>query len=511
MLLVRLAETSATVAATSKRTEKTTALADLIADLPPDDIEPAVAFMVGAPRQGAIGVGWATVGRIDLPPASEPSITVGELDAALDELLVTTGDGSVGDRRAILEALLGRATAVEQEFVARLLIGDLRQGALAGVVTDAVAKAAGVTQTLMRRAVMLRGDLPAAAAVALTAGADGLAAIDLDVGRPIQPMLASTAASATDALEAMGEAQVEWKLDGARIQVHRNGNDVGLYTRNLNDVTDRLPHVVEWARALPGTSAVLDGEVLGYFDRGDDGDHTESPNAFQDTMAVFSADTPLVPAEGLRPFFFDVMFIDGESLIDRPLRERSDRLEALVGDRQIPRIVTDDPSAAEAHLAAALDQGHEGVMVKSLDGRYEAGRRGKGWRKVKPVHTLDLVILGAEWGHGRRQGWLSNLHLGARDPSSGEFVMVGKTFKGLTDELLRWQTDAFLARKSGESATGHTVWVRPELVVEIALDGAQRSTRYPGGVALRFARVKGYRPDRDPSTADTLDAVRALL
>ena len=446
MLLVRLAETSAAVAATSKRTEKTAVLAALIADLPPDDIEPAVAFMVGAPRQGAIGVGWATVGRIDLPPATEPSITVGDLDRALDQLLVTTGDGSVGDRRAILEALLERATAIEQEFVARLLIGDLRQGALAGVVTDAVAKAAGVTQTLMRRAVMLRGDLPAAATVALTVGADGLAAIDLEVGRPIQPMLASTAPSTTEAVEAMGRAQVEWKLDGARIQVHRSGDEVRLYTRNLNDVTDRLPHVVEWARALPGTSAVLDGEVLGYFDRSEaDGDGNDSPNAFQDTMAVFSADTPLVPADGLRPFFFDVMFIDGESLIDRPLEERSDRLEALVGDRQIPRIITDDPEAAEAHLAAALDQGHEGVMVKSLDGRYEAGRRGKGWRKVKPVHTLDLVILGAEWGHGRRQGWLSNLHLGARDPSSGEFVMVGKTFKGLTDDLLRWQTEAFLA------------------------------------------------------------------
>jgi DNA ligase-1 len=431
-----------------------------------------------------------------------------ELDQLLDRLVATSGPGSNRARAELLTGFLTRATEPEHDFVRRILIGDLRQGALQGVVTEAVALAAGVKSAALRRAVMLQGDLGRAARIALTQGESGLAAVTLEVGRPIHPMLASTAPDVAAAVAAVGLAQVEWKLDGARIQLHVDGDGVALYTRNLNPVTDRLPHVVAWARSLPCRSAILDGEVLGFFE----GDEASSPQPFQATMSTFSTQAPEEAAASLiRPYFFDLMALDGRSLIDEPLRERSAALEQLVGPLRIPAVVTDSVDQAAAHLAAALDNGHEGVMVKSIDGRYEAGRRGKSWLKVKPVHTLDLVVLGAEWGHGRRRGWLSNLHLGARDPASGELVMVGKTFKGLTDELLAWQTEQFLARKVGEDATGHTVFVAPELVVEIALDGAQRSPRYPGGVALRFARVKGYRPDKSASEADTIDAVRALL
>ncbi|MDH3683054.1 MAG: ATP-dependent DNA ligase [Acidimicrobiia bacterium] len=522
MLLLRLAETSAAVAATGSRKAKGELLASVLADLEPDEIEPTVGFLIGAPRQGALGVGWATVSRVEVIPASEASLVVGDLDRLLTAISRTSGPGSATARTRLLNDFLAKATEAEHDLVRRILIGDLRQGALAGVLTDALAKASGVTQKLLRRAVMLQGDLGRTAVIALTEGAEGLERVDLEVGRPIQPMLASTAADVSEAIEALGPVQVEWKLDGARIQVHVRRDAVAVYTRNLNDVTARLPQVVELARSLPCDDAVLDGEVVGFF--GDypgldpiqddnDGD-TDRPRPFQETMSAFGTETDASPApEGgrLRPFFFDLMFLDGESLIDRPLAERSDALADLVGRHGIPRITTDRVDEGERHLADALDAGHEGVMVKAVDGPYEAGRRGKSWRKVKPVHTLDLVVLAAEWGHGRRQGWLSNLHLGARDPDGDGFVMVGKTFKGLTDELLAWQTERFLELKTHESTTGHTVYIAPELVVEIALDGAQTSTRYAGGVALRFARVKGYRPDRSPETADTLDAVRALL
>ncbi|MGI9611650.1 MAG: ATP-dependent DNA ligase [Acidimicrobiales bacterium] len=566
MLLRRLADTSVAVAATSSRKEKSELLAAVIADLANDEIEAAVGFLTGSVRQGAIGVGWATISKVAVEPATRPTLEVCDLDELLTEIAATTGTGSEAKRGALLADFLGNATEVEHEFVRRVLIGDLRQGALAGVVTDAVAKAAGVTQKLMRRAVMLQGDLGASAVVALIEGTEGLTAIDLEVGRPIQPMLASTAADAGEAVESVGEAQVEWKLDGARIQVHRDGDDVAIYTRNLNNVTGRLAHIVETVRSFDCSSAVLDGEVLGFFDvdsadhdsadhhgadhdsadhdgadaRGADHDGADhhgadhhgadhdgadhdgadgglKPQPFQDTMSVFGTETDHTPTSSeephhrLRPFFFDLMYLDGASLIDRPLVDRSELLGGLVGNRQIPRIVTDSPIEAADMLAKALDAGHEGVMVKGVDSRYEAGRRGKSWRKVKPVHTLDLVILAAEWGHGRRTGWLSNLHLGARDPAGDGFVMVGKTFKGLTDELLQWQTERFLELKTGESKNGFVVHIAPEVVVEIALDGAQKSPRYPGGVALRFARVKGYRPDKDPATADTINAVRGLL
>ena len=519
MLLIELAHTSAAVAATPSRREKQQLLAATLRGLAPDEIEPAVGLLRGAPRQGSLGVGWATVSRLQVQPAAEPSLPILALDTLLSELVAISGLGSVKARDQLLGAFLARATADEHELVRRILIGDLRQGALQGVLTDAVALAAEVKAASLRRAVMLQGDLGRAARIALTQGADALAAVQLEVGRPIHPMLASTAADVSAALAAFGgTAQVEWKLDGARVQVHVEGDGVAIYTRNLNPVTDRLPHVVEWARSLVCRSAILDGEVLGFHT--DDEGRDVRPRAFQDTIATFA--TQAAPAldddDGgdaggflVRPYFFDLMALDGRSLIDEPLRHRSAALGELVGGRRIPAVMATSPEEAAAHLESALDNGHEGVMVKSVEGRYEAGRRGKSWLKVKPVHTLDLVVLAAEWGHGRRRGWLSNLHLGARHPETGELVMVGKTFKGLTDELLAWQTEQFLDRKVGEDAHGHTVFVAPDLVVEIALDGAQRSPRYPGGVALRFARVKGYRPDKSPADADTLDAVRALL
>jgi DNA ligase-1 len=526
MLLRRLADTSAAVAATSSRKEKSELLAALVTDLAVDEVEAAIGFLSGAVRQGSIGVGWATISRVEVEPATDPTVCVLDLDSLLTEIEATTGHGSARARNELLADFLARATAPEHEFVRRVLIGDLRQGALQGVVTDAVAKAAGVTQKLMRRAVMLQGDLGVTAVVALTSGTAGLEAVDLEVGRPIQPMLASTAADVNDAIEAVGPAQVEWKLDGARIQVHRDGDEVRIYTRNLNDVTARFGHVVDAVRTFDCASAVLDGEIIGFFgDSAERNTATEGrdanardgkPQPFQDTMSFFGTNADETTTEApasrqLRPFFFDLMYLDGASLIDRPLIERSELLATLVGHHQIPRVVTYSTAEAGDMLTQALDAGHEGVVVKAIDGRYEAGRRGKSWRKVKPVHTLDLVVLAAEWGHGRRRGWLSNLHLGARDPSGDDFVMVGKTFKGLTDELLQWQTERFLELKTHESKSGFVVHLAPELVVEIAVDGAQTSTRYPGGVALRFARVKGYRPDRRADSADTIETVRALL
>ncbi len=511
MRLAGLAETADALRGTSSRKAKTELLAELLKQLSPAEIVPAIGFMLATPRQGAIGVGWATVAKLEAEPAGSGGDIVADVlgfDRLLSDIAVTVGTGSEAARTALLNRFLARCTEAEAEFVRRVLVGDARQGALAGVMTDAAAKAAGVKLATMRRAVMLQGDLGQAAAIALIDGPDALAAIDVEVGRPIQPMLAATSAGAAEAVAEVGPSSVEWKLDGARIQVHidRSGADdaepsIRVYTRNLNDVTDRLPQVVDVARSFDCRSAVLDGEVLGFF-----GD--ETPQAFQDTMSTLGSDDSPA-AEGLRPYFFDLMYLDDESLIDRPLTERLQHLHRLSGGFVVPQLFTEDGETAEAHLQEALDRGHEGVMVKAADSVYEAGRRGKSWRKVKPVHTLDLVVLAAEWGHGRRQGWLSNLHLGARDPQSGDLVMVGKTFKGLTDELLSWQTEQFQAIKVDER--GHTVFVEHTLVVEIALDGAQASTRYPGGVALRFARVRGYRPDKDPTEADTLDAVKALL
>jgi DNA ligase 1 len=500
VLLADLVATSAAVGATRSRKAKVASLAALLGALAPEELEPAVGFLTGVPRQGRIGVGWRSVYGADHEPAAAPSVEILELDRILTELAGTSGGGSVAVRQQLLGDLFARTTDAEADFVRRLLTGELRQGALAGIMTDAVATAADVPIDVVRRAAMLSGDLGRTARLVRTEGRAGLEAVRLAVLNPIQPMLASSAADVSEALGHTRLASVEWKLDGARVQVHRKGEDVRIYTRNLNDITHRLPGVVAVARGFVADAFVLDGEVLGV-------DDDAKPRAFQDTMSAFGRDDAAGAGDRLLVTFFDVLHRDGVDLIDEPLSARQVHLDELVGPLAVTRAVTADAAVAAATLEGSLASGHEGVMVKALDSTYDAGRRGGSWRKVKPVRTLDLVVLAAEWGHGRRQGWLSNLHLGARDPDGG-FVMVGKTFKGMTDELLAWQTEALLEREA--SREGITVVVRPELVVEIALDGVQTSTRYPGGVALRFARVKGYRPDKDPIDADTIDAVRAL-
>ncbi|MBL8777520.1 MAG: ATP-dependent DNA ligase [Acidimicrobiales bacterium] len=528
--MTRFAEVaSAAVGATRSRTEKLTALADLLRRLEDDELVPTVAWLSGGARQGRIGVGWATVtdAERDLgaEPAGEPSLTIGEVDATFERLagLVGAGAGSNTARRTELAGLLRRATPPEADLLWRLFVGELRHGALEGLVTDAVARANDLPLAGVRRAAMLAGDLPTVAALARNGGAEALAEVGLTVGRPVSPMLAATAADVATALAEIGMASVEWKLDGARIQAHRDGNEVRLWTRNLNEVTERLPGIVALVRSFPATHLVLDGEAIGHHEPDSDGDGdrdegkgaggTPRPHAFQETMSRFGTRTGDAGA-GLGARFFDILHVDGVDLLDAPLAERRAELERVTGAAAIPQVTTDDPEIGAAFLAEALATGHEGVMVKAVGSPYEAGRRGKAWRKVKPVRTLDLVVLAAEWGHGRRQGWLSNLHLGALDPDgtygeAGAFVMVGKTFKGLTDALLTWQTEALQAIEARR--TQGTVWVRPELVVEIALDGVQRSTRYPGGVALRFARVRAYREDKSPADADTIQAVRALL
>jgi DNA ligase 1 len=499
-LFADVVATSEAAAATSKRTAKVQALADLLGRLDPPEVLAMVGFLTGVPRQGRIGVGWATVAGIDVPHAAEPSLTVTAVDEALSRIAITTGAGSTAARSALLTDLFERATDAEADFLWRLLTGELRQGALEGVMADAVAKAAGVPIAAVRRAAMFAGDLGRAAAVGLADGVDGLEAIGLTPLHPVQPMLAATSPSVREALAETGLASVEWKLDGARIQVHRVGDEVRVYTRNLNDVTERLPQVADAVRAFPADGLVLDGEALGV-------DNDGRPHLFQDTMSRFGADAVGV-AVGLQAFFFDVLHVDGEDLVDRPLSDRIETLDRVVGRARVPSLVTEDGDAAEAFAADALAHGHEGVMVKALTSTYDAGRRGGAWRKVKPVHTLDLVVLAAEWGHGRRRGWLSNLHLGARGAEGG-FVMVGKTFKGMTDELLAWQTTRL--QEIAEREDGYTVYVRPELVVEVALDGVQVSRRYAGGVALRFARIRGYRPDKAPADADTIETVQAMV
>ena len=505
MRLAQLVSVADAVAATSARTAKRDAIAALLRGLHPDEVEAAVGMLVGDPRQGRLGVGWATVQSI--PPAGgSPGTTLDvlDLDRALDRLAAASGTGSNRLRAEVLADLVGRATPAEDAFVRRLLVGELRQGAQEGVMVDAVAAAAEVPATVVRRALMLTGDIRRTAAVALSGGRPGLEAIGLTLFQPVHPMLASTAEAVGDALVPGVPISVEWKLDGARIQVHRDGDRVQVFTRNLNDITDRLPEVVEVVRTLPATQLVLDGEVLGLA-----GDR---PEAFQETMSRFGRDDPATHGLRLRPFFFDVLRLDADDLIDEPLARRLEALDAAAPGFVVPRLLTADPVEAGAFVDATVAAGHEGVMLKDLGSTYGAGRRGKAWRKLKPVLTFDLVVLAAEWGHGRRRGWLSNLHLGARDPAGGGFVMVGKTFKGLTDELLTWQTGALLERQRADEvgSEGPVVHVRPELVVEVAIDGVQASTRYPGGVALRFARVKRYRPDKTSATADTIDAPRAL-
>jgi DNA ligase-1 len=497
-LLADLVAASQQVAGTSARSRKVAILADLLRRLDTDEVAIAVGFLSGLPRQGRVGIGYSTIYSIEAGPAAEPSLSLSDVDRAISEIQAATGSGSSSRRKEILDELLGRATAEEAGFLRRLATGELRQGALGGVMADAVAKAAGTSGQITRRALMLSGDLTRTAEIALADGEEGLRAVGFELFRPILPMLASTATSVAEAIAGFERASVEWKLDGIRIQIHRRGDEVRIYTRNLNDITAALPGIVAAVRDLPVAQAVLDGEALWMT--------LEGPAAFQDTVSQIDGDAP--PA-GITTFLFDLLHLDSQDCLDAPLQERAAALNSIAPELKIPAVVTSDPNEGQRVLEEALDAGHEGVVVKDAASPYAAGRRGKAWRKVKPVRTYDLVVLAAEWGHGRRQGWLSNLHLGARHPVTGDFVMVGKCFKGLTDELLQWQTAALLEREIARQ--GIAVFVRPELVVEIALDGVQSSTRYAGGVALRFARVKRYRPDKRPAEADTIDDLRALL
>ncbi|KOY54203.1 ATP-dependent DNA ligase [Streptomyces sp. XY332] len=504
MLLAEVARVSREVAETSARSRKTALLAELFAAAPPEEAGLVISYLAGRLPQGRPGIGWRALGR-EVEPAAGPTLTVTAVDAAVTELAAVAGAGSQAERRRILDALLGAATAPEQRFLRSLLSGEVRQGALDAVALEGVAAASGVPAAELRRAVMLDGSLPRVAAAALAGGAAALREVTLRVGQPVQPMLANTAKSVAEALAALGPCAVEEKLDGIRVQVHRDGDDVRVYTRSLDEITGRLPEVAQLARALPGERFILDGEVIGQTPDG-------RPVPFQEVASRVGSRVDVETARRtlpVVPYFFDVLAAGDEVLLDLPVRERYAVLAALVPqESRVRRFVVEDPqeqaAAAEEFWAETLRRGHEGVMVKGLDSTYAAGRRGRHWLKVKPVHTLDLVVLAVEWGHGRRTGLLSNLHLGAR-AADGTYAMLGKTFKGLTDEMLRWQTARL--RELAVEDDGFTVRVRPELVVEIAYDGLQRSPRYPAGVALRFARVLRHRPDKRAEEADTVETV----
>ncbi|MFA1540091.1 ATP-dependent DNA ligase [Actinomadura monticuli] len=512
MLIADIARTSGAVAGTSGRKAKVTALAECLRRADAGEAAIVVAYLSGELPQRQIGVGYAALRDLP-PPAAEPSLTVPGVDAAFTEIGAVSGPGSVARRRDLVASLLGRATRPEQDFLIRLLAGELRQGALDGVMAEAIAAAAEVKPAEVRRAFMLRGSLGPVATAALADGVAGLRAFTLEVGRPVKPMLAAAAPSIGEAFGKLkAEAAVEWKLDGIRAQVHVSGGEVRVFTRTLDEITARLPEVVEAVRGLPVRAAVFDGELIALRPDG-------RPHPFQVTAARTATrtakSTEPVP---LSVFLFDVLYLDegagtasdgSGDLLDAPGAERNAALvRVLPEELRMPRVVTGDPVRAKEVFDEAVARGHEGVVIKSLDTPYTAGRRGAGWIKVKPRHTLDLVVLAVEWGHGRRRGLLSNLHLGARDPATGGFVMLGKTFKGLTDELLAWQTERL--RELAVREDDWVVHVRPELVVEIAFDGVQHSPRYSGGIALRFARVLRYRPDKSAAEADTIDTVRAV-
>jgi DNA ligase-1 len=506
-LLADLVETSAAVAGMPGRRDKIGALSGFLSAVSENEITLAVSYLIGEFPQGRTGIGVAALRRA-MPPetAGEATLTLHDVDASFSLIAAISGAGSQAARQECLTSLLERATASEVEFIWKLVLGDLRQGALEGVMVEAIARTTGTPTKRVRRAHMLGGDLAAVAAAAREGGAAALDAFRLEIFRPVLPMLAKTASDPGSALDQFGTAVLEWKIDGARIQVHKHGQHVRVFTRTLKDITDRLPEIVDAVAGFPTESCILDGEAIAL-------DDAERPRPFQESMGRFAtavdAATGAVAVE-LTPFFFDCLLLDGEDLLDRSGAERNVALDAAVPDRcRVPRLVTSDVSEADRFFANAIAAGHEGIMVKSLEVPYEAGRRGAGWLKVKPVHTLDLVVLAVEWGSGRRRGKLSNIHLGARDPASGGFVMLGKTFKGMTDEMLRWQTERFLELETHRE--GHVVYVRPEQVVEIAFDGIQASPRYPGGMTLRFARVKGYREDKTADDADTIGTVRAMF
>ncbi|SEP91909.1 DNA ligase-1 [Streptomyces sp. yr375] len=505
MLLTRLADVSREVAAASARSRKIALLAELFRDAAADDAPIVIPYLAGRLPQGRLGVGWKALSR-PVAPAAAPTLTVREVDARLTELGTVSGPGSQAERARLVGELMGAATADEQRFLLGLITGEVRQGALDAVAVEGLAQATGAPPPDVRRAVMLAGSLQAVARALLADGPPALATFRLTVGRPVLPMLAHTASSVTEAVGRLGGCAVEEKLDGIRVQVHRDGDDIRLYTRTLDDITDRLPEVTAAARELAGARFILDGEVLAL-------DASGRPRSFQETAGRVGSRVDVATAAEavpVSPVFFDALSVDGRDLLDLPFAQRHAELARLVPEpMRVRRTVVsgpEDAEAAEEFSRQTLLRGHEGVVVKALDAPYSAGRRGASWLKVKPVHTLDLVVLAAEWGHGRRTGKLSNLHLGARTADGG-FAMLGKTFKGLTDALLTWQTERLTGLAVEDD--GHVVTVRPELVVEIAYDGLQRSTRYPAGVTLRFARVLGYREDKRPQDADTVQTLLA--
>lgn len=486
MLLQTLVSTSTQVAATSGRLAKIKLLADLLKQATPEEMELAIAYLSGTTRQAKAGVGWATLQAAKGPGARSSELEIRDVDHVLDRISKTSGKGSAGEKQRMLGELFSRATTEEQGFLFRLITGELRQGALEGVMVEALAQSRDLPADEVRRAMMVAGDLRAVAK-------GDLASFRIQLFRPIKPMLAKTATDVEEALGALGPASFEYKLDGIRIQVHKNAHEVRIFSRTLNDITSELPTVVDISKKVDMNETILDGEaiVLGAENR---------PVRFQETMKGLG---------GGIPFFFDILYLDGMSLLDQPYSTRARILaEHIPASRRPPRLVTADAMHAQEFFEAAIAAGQEGLMAKGLESKYEAGRRGGAWFKIKRANTLDLVVLAAEWGHGRRQGKLSNLHLGARDPTNGGFVMLGKTFKGMTDELLEWQTKRLQELKVREE--GITVYVRPELVVEIAINGLQDSRRYPGGLALRFARVIRYRDDKRPEDADTIETVRKL-
>jgi DNA ligase 1 len=505
--LAELVETSRRVGQTPRRLEKVAALAGFLRAVGPEEVGLAVGYLSGETRQAKLGVGPAAITAAHPGHAAQAaSLRLLDVDRVLEQVSKAAGAGATVERKRLLHGLLAAATAAEQEFLVRLLFGELRQGALEGVMAEAIARAAEVPLDEVRRAAMVAGGLAPVASAALAEGVSGVRRFSLKLFQPLLPMLAQPAEDVAGALQQLGTAALDWKLDGARVQVHKAGDEVRVYSRSLNDVTAAVPEIVEAMRGVPAQALILDGETIAL-------DAGGRPQPFQVTMRRFGRRLNVHTARAELPvsvFFFDALHRDGEDLLDRTAEDRFAALSgALPAKLLVPRLVTADPSAAQAFLDDALRQGHEGIMAKSLHSAYEAGGRGGSWLKIKQAHTLDLVVLAAEWGHGRRRGTLSNLHLGARDALTGGFVMLGKTFKGLTDELLAWQTQQLLAREVARDA--HTVYVRPELVVEIAVNEIQESPHYPAGMALRFARVKRYRADKTAAEADSVDTVRRLF
>ena len=507
MFLHELVSASAAVAEASSRLVKIGRLAALLQGVTPAEVEIAIAFLSGEPRQGRIGIGGAAIRDAKpLTAAASPMLQLLEVDEAFERIAATAGHGSSAERVRLLRELLARATAGEQDFLIRLLFGELRQGALEGVLLEAVARAGKASPIAVRRAVMMAGELAPVARALLVEGERGLSRFLVQIFRPVRPMLAQPASGIDEALADLEEDQValEWKLDGARIQVHKAGDKIKVFSRNLREVTSAVPEVVEAARSLPANELILDGEVIALRPDG-------TPHTFQQTMQRFGRklDVDRLRAEiPLTPFFFDCLYIDGASTLDQPQIERFSTLSAIAPSATVPSRLRPTREEAAQFVDETLRRGHEGVMVKALASGYAAGRRGRNWLKIKVARTLDLVVLAAEWGHGRRRGWLSNLHLGARDPVSGGFVMLGKTFKGMTDEMLTWQTEKLLQLEIARD--DYTVYVRPEVVVEVAFNDLQESPHYPGGLALRFARVKTYRPDKPAAEADTIETVREI-